>query len=206
MFYSYLLVWTFSAAVTPTNSLPKKEILILGGNGFIGSETTTKLLENNHNITLLNRGNAYYDSENRIKPFISRHIACDREKSLLLECKEFQDDAKHYDVLIDFTSHSPMQIRQIVDSQAGSIGLYIFISTEAVYEVSLKNHSNPSREEEAVRPISPRQRRELQKAEQYGDQKLACEEFLEKQQKEGGFPFIILRLPIVIGPRDTTFR
>lgn len=203
----FLLVWTFSTFYLFISAAsPKTEILVLGGNGFIGSQTTTNLLEKGHNITLLSRGNTYYDSEKKIKPFISRHIVCDREKSLSLECKELDEDRTNYDVVIDFSSYSPKQMLEMVKSLAGRVGLYVFISTEAVYEVSTKNHTNPTREDEAIRPISPRRRRELQKEVPYGDQKLACEELLEHQQKQGGFPFLILRLPVVIGPRDTTFR
>ena len=140
----------FSHFFTTSKSFTKKEILILGGNGFIGSAGTVALLDNGHNITLLNRGNAYYDSDTRIKPHVSRHILCDREKSL--------------------------------------------------------NHTQPSKENEAIRPISPKRRRELQKELPYGDGKLACEETLAMQQREEGVPYFILRLPVAIGPRDTTYR
>ena len=196
----------FSHLFTTSSSLAKKEILILGGNGFIGSATTVGLLDNGHNITLLNRGNAYYDSDTRIKPHVSRHILCDREKSLLLECKELLEDKTYYDVVIDFTSYSPKQVNQVLDALLGRVGFYIFISSEAVYEVSTKNHTQSSKEDEAIRPVSPKQRREMQKEIPYGDKKLACEETLAKQQKDGGVSYLILRLPVAIGPRDTTYR
>ncbi|XP_028394571.1 chloroplast stem-loop binding protein of 41 kDa b, chloroplastic-like [Dendronephthya gigantea] len=197
------LLHFFAGALS--SSAPKKHILILGGNGFIGGVTTLSLLDNGHHVTLLNRGNPYYDSDKRIKPHASRQINCDREKSLLLECKELIDDETFYDVVIDFTSFSPKHVSQILDALSGRIGLYVFISSEAVYEVSAKNHTQPSKEGEATRPVSPNRRQELQKALPYGDQKLACEELL-MQQTKNGVPYLILRLPIAIGPRDTTYR
>ena len=199
-----VLLWLL--LVTESKSSERKEILILGGNGFIGSAATVALLDNGHNITLLNRGNVYFDSDTRIKPFVLKEILCDREKSLSLECKDLKEDETYYDVVIDFTSYTPKQVGQILETLSGRIGFYIFISSEAVYEVSSKNHTQPSKEDEAVRPVSPKRRRELQKELPYGDEKLACEELLAKQQKDGGVPYLILRLPVAIGPRDTTYR
>ena len=196
----------FSHFLATCASFGKKEILVLGGNGFIGSATTVALLDNGHSITLLNRGNAYFDSDTRIKPHVSRRILCDREKSLSLECKDLLVDKTHYDVVIDFTSYTPKQVNQVLEALSGRIGLYIFISSEAVYEVSSKNHSQPSKEEEAIRPNSLKQRQELQKEQPYGDGKLACEELLAEQQVDGGVSYLILRLPVAIGPRDTTYR
>lgn len=197
----------FSQFLTTITSLTKKKILVLGGNGFIGSATVVALLDDGHNMTLLNRGYSYYDSESRIIPHVSGHILCDREKSLLLECKQLVEDETYYDVVIDFTSYSPKQVGQVFEALPGRVGFYIFISSEAVYEVSTKNHTQPSKELEAIRPISPKQRREFQKELPYGDKKLACEEILMKQlEQDGGVPYLILRLPIAIGPRDTTYR
>ena len=196
----------FSHHFATCASFEKKEILVLGGNGFIGSATTVALLDNGHSVTLLNRGNGYFDSDTRIKPHVSRHIICDREKSLSLECKDLLDDKTYYDVVIDFTSYTPKQVSQILEALSGRIGLYIFISSEAVYEVSTKNHTQPSKEDEAVRPNNPMQRQKLQKELPYGDEKLACEELLAAQQEDEGVPYLILRLPVAIGPRDTTYR
>ena len=203
-FFAFGIIF-FVHLFTTTKSLAKKNILILGGNGFIGGASTVALLDNGHNITLLNRGNSYYDSDTRIKPYISRQILCDREKSLLLECKELAQDKTYYDVVIDFTAYFPKQVTHVLETLSGRIGFYMFISSEAVYEVSAKNHTQPSKESEAIRPTSLKRRQELQKELRYGDEKLACEETLAKQEK-GGIPYLILRLPVAIGPRDTTYR
>ena len=39
-----------------------------------------------------------------------------------------------------------------------------------------------------------------------GDARLEAEEILYIQRLDGGFPFVILRLPDIVGPRDTTAR
>ena len=57
------------------------------------------------------------------------------------------------------------------------------------------------REEDAVRPSSPTERRRMRELDDYGHQKLGCEELLVEQRRNGGFPYVVLRLPDVIGPR-----
>ena len=59
-----------------------------------------------------------------------------------------------------------------------------------------------SHEEDAVRPTDRRRRRDLASRDSYGDAKLASEELLRSR----AVPHVVLRLPDVIGPRDTTGR
>lgn len=47
---------------------------------------------------------------------------------------------------------------------------------------------------------------ELESGESYGHRKLQIEEELARQREEGGVPYVSLRLPDVIGPRDNTYR
>ena len=182
-----------------------RKILVFGGNGFIGSETVRRLLDRGDQITIVNRGNWYFDSEERIKPFVSAHFKCNRDKLLEIECEELVTSG-NYDAVIDFSSYNARQIKQVVDILRDRIGLYIYISTDSIYEVCDKTHSGPTTEEDAVRPKSPKKRLQLKREEKYAHDKLACEEVLQEQRKEGGFPYVALRLPDVIGPRDNSFR
>ena len=182
-----------------------RRVLVFGGNGFIGSEVVRRLLDHKEDVTIVNRGNWYFDSEKRIKPYIKTHYKCDRDKSLQLECKELLHSGK-YDVVIDFSSYNAKQIQQAVGVLKDRAGVYIYISTDSVYEVCQKDHVAPTTEEDAVRPRSPKKRLELKKNEAYGHEKLACEEVLQEQRKAGGFPYVVLRLPDVIGPRDNSLR
>ena len=182
-----------------------RKILVFGGNGFIGSETVRRLLNRGDEITIVNRGNWYFDSEERIKPFVKAHFRCDRDKSLKLDCEELFTSGD-YDAVIDFSSYTARQIKQVVDILRGRVGVYIYISTDSIYEVCEKTHSGPSIEEDAVRPKSGRKRLELKKEERYAHDKLACEEVLEEERKSSGLPYVALRLPDVIGPRDSSFR
>lgn len=182
-----------------------RRILVFGGNGFIGSETVRRLLDKGDEITIVNRGNWYFDSSERIKPFVKAHFLCDRDKLLKIDCEELLTSG-YYDAVIDFSSYNARQMKQVVDILHGRVGVYIYISTDSIYEVCEKTHSKPSIEEDAVRPKSPKKRLELKREEKYAHDKLACEEVLEQERKSGGFPYVALRLPDVIGPRDSSFR
>ncbi|XP_078376896.1 uncharacterized protein LOC144660177 [Oculina patagonica] len=182
-----------------------RKILVFGGNGFIGSETVRRLLDRGDEITIVNRGNWYFDSEERIKPFVKAHLRCDRDKLLKLDCEELLTSG-NYDAVIDFSSYNARQIKQVVDLLRDRVGVYIYISTDSIYEVCEKSHSGSSAEEDAVRPKSGKKRLELKREEKYGHDKLACEEVLEEERKSSGLPYVALRFPDVIGPRDSSFR
>jgi len=79
-------------------------------------------------------------------------------------------------------------------------------ATDSVYDVCAKLHKGRTLETDAVRPEDPEERVMLAEHHYYGDRKLLAEEELLGQRQHGGFPFVILRLPDVIGPRDNTHR
>ena len=182
-----------------------RKILVFGGNGFIGSEAVSRLLKRGDKLTIVNRGNWYFDSEERIKPFVYAHFKCNRDKLLEVECSELMESG-YYDAVIDFSSYNPRQIKQVVEILRNRVGLYIYISTDSIYEVCDKKHDGPTTEEDAIRPMSPKKRLQLKREEKYAHDKLACEEVLQEQRKEGGFPYVALRFPDVIGKRDNSFR
>ena len=70
----------FLSIFAATKALKNPRILSFGGNGMIGSETLHRLLQKkNYNITMVHRGNWFYDSKLRIQPFVTP-IICDRNK------------------------------------------------------------------------------------------------------------------------------
>ncbi|XP_013789315.1 uncharacterized protein LOC106473181 [Limulus polyphemus] len=181
-------------------------ILVFGGNGFIGSECVN-VLKKEHKVTLVNRGTLYWDTEKRILPYITQ-ISCDRNVGLE-NCAKFMqylEQTSNIDFVIDFSGYHPDIIQNACKVLQGKVGTYIYISSDSVYEVIIKNHTTPSKETDAERPSSIKEQERLNSLDPYGHSKLAGEEILRKQRDEGGFPFIFLRLPDVIGPRDTTKR
>lgn len=179
------------------------EILVFGGNGFIGSECVLTLLKEGHGITVLNRGNNYWDYSTAIKPHVNE-FRCDRHKGLA-SCSFDSEDPKNYDFVIDFSAFKPDVIEDALVHLKGRIGTYIYISSDSVYEVSKVSGKKCSREEDAVRPEDPNEQQELNRRDRYGHNKLAGEEVLEKDSTSG-IPYVIFRLPDVIGPKDRTNR
>ncbi|KAK3747108.1 hypothetical protein RRG08_046495 [Elysia crispata] len=184
------------------------QILIYGGNGFMGTRTSELLIEAGHELTLVNRGNWYWDSEFTVKPH-TKHITCDRAQAIekCSELKDFLSHSEGLDAVIDFSAYHPQFIEDALILLKGKVGFYIYISTDSVYEVCAKNHTEPSLETDAVRPFCPQRQAELEAAENYGHLKLSCEEVLARHRADGsGPPYISLRLPDVVGPRDSTYR
>ena len=205
----------------------KKKILSFGGNGNIGSEVLFRLIndpQDQYEIYLVSRGNWYWDTKERIAPFVT-HINCDRgdEKNgngnPLQKCpaliKLIRETDQFYSVL-DFSGVYPNWISNALDvfrehdnEDGGKVRVYVYVSSDSVYEVSKEKNpkDRKSIESDAVRPENEQERKILNEADNYGDWKLGGEEVLTARLKSGsGYPFVALRFPDVIGPRDTTFR
>jgi len=58
-----------------------RRVLVFGGNGFLGASSVERLLSRGHNVTVVNRGNWYWDSATRIQPHV-RAISCDRNNGV----------------------------------------------------------------------------------------------------------------------------
>ena len=111
-------------------------------------------------------------------------------------------------MVLDFSGYEPKWVHDNCQVLKGKVGVYIYISTDSVYEVSIdKPTKRPSLETDAVRPKDENEVGLLKKKDPYGHYKLSCEEALvHYQQHKQGFPWVSLRLADVIGPRDTTNR
>ena len=183
-------------------------VLVFGGNGFMGAATVRLLLQRSRfsSITIVNRGNWYWDDREAIEPFV-RRVRCDRYSpgSLVTKCPELVAKLKEetFDFVIDFSAFNGKAIDdslRFLKLRQG--GVYVYISSDSVYEVcERRQNSGPSVESDAVR-VAGRFREILEGADPYGHGKLEAEEALQN----GRVPYINLRLPDVIGPRDTLHR
>lgn len=198
-------------------------VLVLGGTGFTGYLTTERLLHEGHNVTVLSRGNHYWNIFQELKDHGAVHWKCNRtvekthgggtlpDSSGLVNCSQLTNSTVIFDVVVDFSSRSLEELRQVTKLLQGRIGLYIFISTHAVYDISKNSTHGESLalESDATRPgreVSPLERYELKAKNLRGDVALEIEEDLVKQLNSGGAPFVTLRLANVIGPKENTIR
>ena len=84
-------------------------ILMLGGNGMLGSATVQSILgQLDFNLTLLSRGNWYWDTEDLIKPYVT-HVKCYRGEGFQDECA-IAFNGVVYDTIIDFSSYDPLDV------------------------------------------------------------------------------------------------
>ena len=162
--------------------MSKKFILVLGGNGFIGAEVVEYLLDNNnkYELILLNRGNwSDWDTSERIKPRIYENIIFDRKKDSIKNClkKYIEDESFMFEAIIDFSGYKSRDIKSVIDGiPAKKIKLYIYISTDSVYEVCIDNDDNSEyvvlNEYDSIRPKSKEKQENLKKFDSYGHHKL----------------------------------
>ncbi|XP_013075096.2 uncharacterized protein LOC106061480 [Biomphalaria glabrata] len=207
-FFHFLLTLSQCVAMAVEVPFIPKQVLIFGGNGFIGSSTAERLIEAGHKLTLVSRGNWYWDSASTVMPFV-QHIKCNRRETMeqCSELKHYVANIEQIDAVIDFSAYYAETIQESLDLVHRKTKLYIYISTDSVYEVCIKNHTGPTLETDAVRPESEEMRKNFESWDSYGHHKLECEEHLTNfSAGNSALPFIILRLPDVIGPRDNTNR
>ncbi|CAF0811713.1 unnamed protein product [Adineta steineri] len=187
----------------------KRKLLVFGGNGFLGGETVVELLATNaFDITVINRGNWNdYDSIIRIRPFV-KAINIDRKSSNALEQLRTAIGNEHFDAVIDFSAYDSDVVKDALKALEGRIKLYIYISTDSVYEVCLPTSNSLSSEIDSIRPTDTDEYERLRRKDSYGHKKLKIEEYLSQWQSKSNdnWFYVILRLPDVLGPRDSTDR
>ena len=185
-----------------------KKVLLFGGNGFIGSETCKLMIESGiFDIWVVNRGKSWdWDTPTTIKPFV-KAIKFNRDKDITC-CKDLVSlsNAETLDAIIDFSGYESDAVQESVDLFRKAAKLYIYISSDSVYEVCEKQHNAPSKETDAQRPKLAERRKQYKRRDSYGHKKLKCEEVLAAQLNEGGIPYVVLRLADVIGAKDSTER
>lgn len=210
----YAVLYVLLVAVAESSPRGKqKNVLVFGGNGFLGAETVAGILGHGaeHTITLVSRGHWYWDSSVRIQPYV-KHLKCDRMQTLR-NCAPFVEYMQsvhdlYFDAVIDFSGYHPVSISDTLYLLSGRVRLYVYISTDSVYEVC---NRIPVRdmgllESDANRPEATDEQERLNAREDYGHRKLQCEEEIIKAHRDDAPDYVILRLPDVMGPRDTTHR
>jgi len=150
-------------------------ILFIGGTGTISTAISKELLEQGHELYLLNRGtrNELFNKYRKAK-----YLMADINKKNEIEqaIGELQ-----FDVVADFIAFLPSQVERDVKIFAGKTKQYIFISSASAYQKPLSDY----RITEGTPLANPYW--------EYSRNKIACEEYLMKINRENKFPVTIIR-------------
>lgn len=195
----------------------KPAVLVLGGTKFMGKAFVAEILEQAR-ICVVNRGKTYWASD----PFADRiaRVRADRD-----DAADFGDRLREatrrlgseWDCVVDFSGFSGDDVQAALKGLQSAFKLYVYISSDSIYEVSSWAYEKwkPRQtqdgsyetfvcEHAAARPENKEQQDILNNSDSYGHEKLQGEERLV--QGIPGRRGLILRLPDVIGPFDSTHR
>jgi nucleoside-diphosphate-sugar epimerase len=159
------------------------KVLVMGGTQFNGLALVRELVRGGHDVTILNRGK----SPGAVPPGVRRLVA-DRTDPASLRAALGSED---YDVVHDVTAYRPEDVAFMLDHFRGRTGHYVFVSSTVIYAAS---QLLPIHEDFPV-DRSPHQN-------EYGRNKLLCEDLLVRAHREHGFPATTVCLSMVFGPHN----
>ncbi|TFJ88087.1 hypothetical protein NSK_000441 [Nannochloropsis salina CCMP1776] len=199
-----------------SSSSPKKELLVLGGNGFMGVYTVIALaFSDRYAVTIANRNTTYFDSLERLASANITSLHWDRRSEPIEDASEvvaFFEDHPRIHAIVDFSCYSGDSARNVATfliKEKVRVGLYVYVSSDSIYEVcsAKRDPEKPTTEDvDDHRPSGPRSQAKFNAADTYGHGKLEAEEVLRELQPVSTWDYIFLRIPDVVGPRDTSYR
>ena len=159
------------------------KVLVMGGTQFNGFALVRELVRTGHDVTIVNRGKTQAPLPRSVKRLI-----CDRTDA----------DAMHatlagldFDCIHDTSAYRPEDVQRMVDIFRGRTGHYIFATSTVIYAAT---NSLP------ITEAHPVDRSDAQN--EYGLNKLLCEDILVREHRENGFPASLTAYSMVFGPRN----
>ncbi len=156
------------------------KVLVMGGTQFNGLALVHELAQSGHDVTILNRGQSEADL-----PLGIHRVFADRTDEAQLRDVLGSVDV---DAVIDVSAYRPVDVELMVDIFRGRIAHSLFISSTVIYATS---DLLPITEDHPV-DRSPTQN-------DYGINKLRCEDILIREWREKHFPASIVTLSMVMG-------
>jgi nucleoside-diphosphate-sugar epimerase len=169
-------------------------VLVVGGNRFVGYDLVWRLLAGGHAVTLFNRGRLADPFGPRVERLRGDRTTDDFERLLA---------GRRFDATVDFAAFAAADTQRVVRGLADRAGHYVLISTGQVYLVRTPRPS-PAREEDydgalmAEPPGGDGDHADWA----YGMGKRAAEDVLAAAFARERFPSTRLRIPMVNGERD----
>ncbi len=168
------------------------DVLVIGGNRFVGWLLGFRLLAAAHRVTLLTRGRLPDPFGARVERLVGDRTT-DLERLLA---------GRRFDAVIDLAAYTGDDGRRAAALLAGRTGHYVMVSTGQVYLVR-ESCPRPAKEQDYDGPVMARPSDPADVWDwEYGIGKRACEDALAEAFAKRGFPSTRVRIPMVNGERD----
>ncbi len=159
------------------------KILVMGGTQFNGLALVHELVRSGHDVTICNRG----VTKAALPRSVGRLVADRTDAKALGDALRGHD----WDCVYDISAYRPEDVQRMTGLLHGQTGHYIFASSTVIYAAT------------NLLPITeshPLDRSERQN--EYGANKILCEEHLLREHRERGFPASIAAFSMVFGPNN----
>ncbi|GGY97855.1 NAD-dependent epimerase/dehydratase family protein [Novosphingobium colocasiae] len=160
------------------------KVLVMGGNRYIGLQLVNELVEQGHDVTVLNSHEAPLPSGVR-RLHGQRHEPGTLERLLT----PLRDD---FDAVFDNTAYVPEHLDPMLDLFRGRVQHFVFTSSIAVYEMAAAQPIDESGE------VGRDAATALYGA--YAAGKVRCEERLARERQDNGLPYTVMRVAHSCGP------
>lgn len=159
------------------------KVLVMGGTQFNGLALVKELCKHGHGVTILNRGRTKATLPRSLK----RLYADRSDPASVREAI----GKREFDCVQDMTAYRLEDVELMSELFRGRTGHYIFASSTVIYAAS------------DLLPITEDHPLEASDAQnEYGIQKIRCEEHLVREYREHGFPASIAAFSMVFGPHN----
>jgi nucleoside-diphosphate-sugar epimerase len=171
-----------------------RSVLVIGGTRFMGRFLAARMVAKGDRVTLFNRGSRPDPFGDRVERLVGDRSTSDFERHL---------GHRTFDAVVDMVGYVRPDVERAIQTFAGRVGHYLFVSTGQVYLVR-ENPRVPSREEDYDGPVRARPTDAFGPQWDYGAGKRGCEDALIAARER--LPATRLRIPIVNGPGDDQRR
>lgn len=159
------------------------QILVMGGTQFNGLAVVHELVRQGHDVTILNRG----QTEAPLPEGLNRLYGDRTDSAQMHEVL----GGRSFDVIYDLGAYHRGDAELMFDLFNGNTGHYICASSTVIYATSEFSPMDES---------SPTERGASQI--EYGEGKLAIEDYLWERVSADGFPATVVPFSMVFGPRN----
>ena len=158
-------------------------VLVMGGTQFNGLALVRELSRTGHDVTIVNRGKSEAVVPTGVRRLIADRTDADQMRAVL--------GGEDFDAVVDVSAYLPGDVELMVEIFKGRIAHYVFVSSTVIHATS---DLLPITEDHPL-DRTPRQN-------EYGRNKILCEDILFREHRENGFPASVVALSMVFGPNN----